>query len=70
MTHLSNLKIRLSNERNYLARSKSDGERKMRKVWINQIEREINSEMEFLKIKSAPFDPMTDEELLAELLTE
>lgn len=60
--HLNALNLRLSNERGYLAKAKTEGERQLRAVWIAQIEKEIAHEREFNA------DPeMTDEELLAEL---
>lgn len=63
MTHLSALELRLSNERGYLARAKTEGERELRRVWIAQIEREIAHEREF----HADEIEMTDDELLAAL---
>lgn len=64
MTHLDALELRLSNERGYLAKAKTDGERELRKVWVAQIEKEIAGEAVFI----AKRDEMSDEELLAELL--
>jgi outer membrane murein-binding lipoprotein Lpp len=65
--HLNALQLRLSNERNALARAKTSKERDLRKVWIAQIEKEIAGEEKFLKKKKPEVD-MTDEELLAALL--
>lgn len=67
VTHLSALRVRLSNERGYLAKAKTDGERELRTVWIAQIEREIEGEKAFLGLDGCDTD-MTDDELLAELL--
>ena len=64
MTHLNALELRLSNERGYLAKAKTEGERELRRVWIAQIEKEIAGERVFV----AKQDEMTDDELLAELL--
>ncbi|WP_457928342.1 hypothetical protein [Bosea thiooxidans] len=64
MTHLNALELRLSNERGYLARAKTEGERELRRVWIAQIEKEIAGERAFV----AKQDDMSDDELLAELL--
>lgn len=64
MTHLNALELRLSNERGYLAKAKTDGERELRRVWIAQIEKEIAGEQAFI----AKHDDMSDDELLAELL--
>lgn len=66
MTHLAALELRLSNERNYLAKAKTEGERALRKVWIAQIEKEIAGEIAFLGKEPVESD-MTDEELLAAL---
>lgn len=60
MNHLNALQLRLSNERNYLAQAKTEGERDLRKVWISQIEKEIG-----LEVAREP--EMTDNELLAAL---
>ena len=63
MTHLNALELRLSNERNSLAKAKTTNERALRKVWINQIEKEIQME----KTVFCPETEMTDDELLAAL---
>lgn len=65
MTHLNALQVRLSNERNYLAKAKSEGERALRKVWIAQIEKEIR--IEETHTFSDTETEMTDDELLAAL---
>jgi hypothetical protein len=65
-SHLNALQLRLSNERNYLAKAKTEGERALRKVWIAQIEKEIAGEEKFLA-KQEPEVEMTDDELLAAL---
>jgi hypothetical protein len=70
MTDTSNLdalQLRLSHERSYLAAAKSAGERELRAVWIQQIEREIACELEHLGIAPVEADDMSDEELLREL---
>lgn len=64
MTHLNALELRLSDERGYLAKAKTEGERELRRVWIAQIEKEIAGERVFV----AKQDEMTDDDLLAELL--
>lgn len=68
MTHLNALQLRLSNERVYLAKAKSEGERELRKVWVSQIEDEISAEIAFLGKTAGPEIEMTDDELLAELM--
>ena len=65
MSHLSALELRLSNERVRLANAKTAKERELRRVWIAQIEKEIDREIEFIG-KVAESD-MTDDELLAAL---
>ena len=68
MSHLNALQLRLSNEREYLRQAKNDGERKLREVWISQIEREIASEYSFLGIAPSTV-ALSDEALLAEILS-
>lgn len=64
MSHLSALELRLSNERARLACAQTAQERELRKVWIAQIEKEIDREIEFIgKVATE----MTDDELLAAL---
>ena len=65
MSHLSALELRLSNERARLANAKTTQERELRRVWIAQIEKEIDREIEFIG-KVAESD-MTDDALLAAL---
>ena len=64
-THLDALELRLSNERIRLSEAKTKKEIKLRQVWIAQIEKEIQSEKDFIGIDD--FN-MSDDELLAELL--
>lgn len=65
MTHLDALELRLSHERGYLAKAKTEQERALRQVWIVQIEKEIIRERKFLGLNDLPV--MSDDELLAEL---
>jgi uncharacterized lipoprotein YddW (UPF0748 family) len=65
-SHLSALRVRLSNEREYLRRAKTDAERKLRGVWIAQIEREIAHEERFIA-ERAELPEISDDELLAAL---
>ena len=67
LSHLDALNVRLSHERSYLAAAKTNKERKLRKVWIAQIEKEIAVEMEFLSIGDSVECDMSDDELLAAL---
>ncbi len=66
-THLSALLFGLSNERVRLAAAKSDGERALRSVWVAQLEKEVSFEESFLAAR-AEMPPMTDDELMAELM--
>lgn len=68
MDHLNALELRLSNERGYLAAAKTEGEKRLRMVWIAQIQKEIDAELSFLAKGDACAD-MSDDELLAELMS-
>lgn len=61
MTHMDALRIRLANERGYLARAKTGEERALRRIWIAQLEKEIAAEAKFV------INDISDDELLAEL---
>ena len=61
--HLDALELGLSHERERFAKDGSA----IRKVWIAQREKEIAREKAFLGISDLP--PMTDDELLAELMS-
>jgi hypothetical protein len=65
-SHLEAITQRLNNERARLASARTDAERRMRRVWVEGIEKERAAEMQFLGIDPA-IDAMTDEELLAAL---
>jgi hypothetical protein len=65
--HLDALRLRLSHEREYLAAAKTDNERQLRNVWIDQIEREIADELILLGHHDIDDLDMSDDELLAEL---
>lgn len=62
MTHLDALELRLSNERIRLAEAKTQQERKLRNVWIKQIEEEIAAER-----KHDDAEQLSIDELAAEL---
>lgn len=68
LSHLNALEIRLSHEREYLRKAKSQCEIDLRTVWIAQIEKEIADEMKFLGIDAPADCSLTDDELLAELM--
>lgn len=74
-THYTALMTRLSNEKAYLAAAINQSEIELRTVWIAQIEKEIQGEVEFLSSKgtnvyqtSSEVDNMSEDDLLAELL--
>lgn len=60
--HLNALNLGLSHERVRLANAKTDGERNLRAVWIEQLEKEIRNEEGFVTGAD-----ISDEELLREL---
>lgn len=72
-SHLDALQLRLSNERIRLAASKTPQEREMRTVWVQGVEKEIASEIDFLAkngiIIPTSIDDIDTDELLAELLS-
>lgn len=63
--HLAALELRLSNERVRLASAKSDQERRLREVWVRQIENEILREKHGSYFDSIENDMSTDELLAA-----
>jgi hypothetical protein len=65
-SHLNALTTRLYNERNRLTAEKTEAGRKLRQVWISQIEKEIAGEEKFLGIDVSDIE-MSDDDLLAEL---
>lgn len=68
LSHLDALRLRLSHERERLARATSESECNARRAYVAQCEREIAGELAFLGL---PADecaaPMSDDELLAAL---
>ncbi len=66
-SHLDALNLRLSHERVHLSNAKTDNERQMRRVWIAQIEKEIESEKKFLNMSERNDTHMSDEDLLRAL---
>lgn len=66
-SHLNALEYGLHNETIRLREAKSEGERALRKVWVNQYEKQISDERKRLGM-TAPVDcELTEEELMAEL---
>ncbi len=72
MTHLTALYLRLANERTRLLEATNANEIELRKVWIKQMEKEIEGEIEFLEknglFNKEPLPDMDADELLKELL--
>lgn len=64
MDHLSALQLRLSNERIRLSQATNKDEIALRSVWVKQMEKEVQGEVEFLNQR----DDLTADELLKELL--
>lgn len=71
LTHLHSLYARLENEKERFSTAKTAQEKELRSVWISQLEKEIDCELEFLESKGviSPMGDaeMTDDEILAEL---
>lgn len=67
MTHLDALELRLSNERNRLHKATNKAEIELRKVWVAQIEKEIEEELKFLGKTREELPPMSADDLEREL---
>jgi hypothetical protein len=66
LTHLHALELNLSHERVRLFAAKSPGERALRAVWVDKLQREIDAEYAFLGIEP---ETISDEDL-ADLLAD
>ncbi len=72
-SHLSALRVGLSNERVRLASAKTDEEKALRKVWVKQRKKEVKGEERFLGLDDDENDEvfetisMSRSELLEEL---
>lgn len=64
MDHLSALQLRLSNERIRLSQATNKDEIELRSVWVKQMEKEVQGEVELLN----QHNDLTADELLKELL--
>lgn len=51
LSHLHAIELRLSNERIRLSQAKTEQERQLRKVWVEQTEKELDAEYRFLGIE-------------------
>lgn len=71
LDHYFSLSHRLDNEKKRLENAKTKHEKELRAVWVKQLEKEIESEKQFLQSKCLTVennvDTMTDDELLEEL---
>ena len=74
--HYVALMTNLSNERQRLSCATSQGEIELRSVWVQQLEKEIAHEVEFLASKGInvyaetnEVDSMSDDDLLNELMS-
>ena len=67
-SHLNSLQLRLHNEQQRLANAVRVDEINARKVWVRQIEKEIDAEYKFLGFEPLAEESISDEELLAEIL--
>lgn len=61
-THINTLQLILSNERIRLAKSKTEGEKCLRAVWVSQLEKEVANESTFIGSQD-----ISDDDLLAAL---
>ena len=69
LSHLHAIQDRLIRERARLETARTGGERALRVAWVAQAEREVAAERDFLGLApDTPAAPLSDDELLAELL--
>lgn len=66
MNHIDMLNLLLSHERVRLAESKTESEKALRKVWVKQLEKEIEAEQRFLSNEILS-DALSDDDLLSAL---
>lgn len=64
--HLASLQLRLSNERARLAAATRPGEIELRRVWVAQIEKEIEQERAYVMPEARSIE-LSDDELLEQL---
>lgn len=71
-THLGALLLKLSHERERLNRAKSEKERELRSVWVQQAEKEIAGELKLLGLPPDYCEPkeLSLDEIFAELTTQ
>ncbi len=66
-THLTALHVRLCSERERLKNARTKKEIELRKVYVAQIEKEIEGEMKFLGMTNAPLPVLSDDDIMREL---
>jgi hypothetical protein len=68
-SHLHALELSLFNEKHRLQNARTESEKKLRTVWVDQIEKEISDELEFLGLSAIDSDTesLSDSDLLADL---
>lgn len=67
-SHLNALELSRGHEVGRIARATTEGEKKLRNVWLTQIEDEITRERDFLGLPTEDNEPsMSIDEILAEL---
>ena len=69
MDHLSALELRASHEREHLRSAKTEKEKDLRQVWLDQINKEIRIEKERFS-DDDEMSEMTDDEMLEALFEE
>lgn len=68
-SHLTALHNQLVRAKDRLAKEKAEAGRQLRRVWIAQIEKEIENEYKFLGVQSSSALPeMSDDDLMNELM--
>ena len=68
LMHLHSLELRLSNERMRLSEATSQSEKDLRSVWVKQLEKEIQGEIEFLASKGITVQKATIKDFDADAL--
>lgn len=68
LTHLNALELRLSNERIRLSQATSQAEIELRTVWVQQAEKEIQGELDFLASKGITVHKATIKDFDADAL--
>jgi hypothetical protein len=68
LTHLNELQRLQRAEQDRLSRAANDSEKSIRTVWVDQLQKEVDSEMRFLGIEPLPAEKiLSDDEVMSEL---